>query len=325
MDIMNCPSCESVSTKKLFLTREYFLLEKKKYCLVECSNCHLVFFKPQPTEEELGRFYNREYFLAPEDKFRKFLPSFMGLDKVKETMRFKKKGMLLDIGCGNGWFLRQMQGQGFKVHGLDLSPIACQAASEKVGKENIFEGDVFSLDLPHKHYDVITLWHLIEHVSNPVKTLRKIHTLLKDDGLLIICCPNFDSWLRLIFKGNWYPLSAPHHLFQFTPRTLNRVLRVSGYRVKQRKKHFVDPITNMGSMKMTLLRFMGLGRMTAVSPIGEKENERRGHHPIYWQIARFTFNMIALLLSLIFSLLGNEELILVWALKEAGEGWHPEE
>lgn len=319
MNTINCFFCGSPFTKELFWAREYVLFEVKKYRLVRCNNCHLVFLNPQPTKEELKRFYTREYFCSPEDKFRSSMPSFMILDKVKEATRFKKKGMLLDIGCGPGSFLQRMQRHGWRVHGLDISHIACQLASERVGKDNIFEGDLFSVNLPKGHYDVITLWHLIEHLNDPVKILRRIHALLKDDGLLIVCCPNFGSWLRLIFKDSWYPLQVPYHLFHFTPRMLNQVLQISGYRLKHRKKHFVDPITNMGSLKMSLLRFIGLGRMTGLSSLGGKENEKQSHRPIWWRIVRFGFNAITLILSVVFSLIGNEEIILVYALKNTEE------
>ncbi len=315
MNTVNCPSCGSASSKELFRARDYVLSEQKEYRVVECSNCHLAFLNPQPTEEELKRFYPWEYFHPPEDKVRAATPSFMMLDKVKETMRFKKKGMLLDIGCGQGGFLQQMQRQGFEVHGLDLSPTACQLASEKVGKDNIFEGDLFSVNLAERCYDVVTLWHVIEHLSNPVKALRRIRALLKDDGLLVICCPDFSSWLRLIFKGSWYPLQVPYHLCHFTPRTMSKVLKVAGYRMKRQKKHFVDPITNMGSLKMSLLRVVGLGRMTGLFPLVGKEMGKQGYRPIWWRIVRFGLNMLALILSIAFSLIGSEEIMLVWVVK----------
>ena len=316
MNTVNCPSCGSGSSKELFWARDYVLPEEKEYRLVECSNCHLAFLNPQPTEEELKRFYPWEYFHSPEDKVRAATPSFMMLDKVKETMRFKKKGMLLDIGCGQGGFLQQMQQQGFEVHGLDLSPAACQLASEKVGKDNIFEGDLFSVNLAGRCYDVVTLWHVIEHLSNPVKALRRIRALLKDDGLLVICCPDFSSWLRSIFKGSWYPLSVPHHLCHFTPRTLTRILEITGYTIERRKRHFIDPFSNMGCLKLTILRSLGLTNLTRLKPLGGEEADSLQKRNFLWRIARFWFNMICFLLSLILSVFGNEESIMVWAFKK---------
>ena len=132
---------------------------------------------------------------------------------------------------------------------------------------------------------------------------------------MIICCPNFNSLLRLIFKGKWYPLSMPHHLVHFTPKTLSQILQVSGYTVKHRKKHFVDPLTNMGSLKMSLLRFLGLGRMTGLSLHGETAKEKHGYRPVWWSIARFGFNATAFIISLVLSMVGNEDVILVWAVK----------
>lgn len=316
MNVINCPICTKTATKELFWAREYILFENTKYCLVKCENCNLVFLNPQPTEEELRRFYPREYFCTHEDTYRSSIFSSLILDKVKEATRFRKSGKLLDIGCGQGWFLQKMQQKGFEVHGLDSSPVACQLASKKVGSYNIFEGNLFSVDLQEKAYDVITLWHVIEHLNTPIEALKRIRGLLKKEGMLIICCPNFNSFLRAIFKENWYPLFVPHHLFQFTLQTLSRILQISGYKVKHQKKHFVDPITNMGSLKISLLRAIGLNRMTGLSPIEVKGDSRLDHRPIWWRIARFCFNIIILVLSFAFSFIGNEEVMLIWATKE---------
>jgi 2-polyprenyl-3-methyl-5-hydroxy-6-metoxy-1,4-benzoquinol methylase len=317
MNIINCVSCGSTSFKELFRAKQYVISEEMKYTLVRCNKCRLVFLNPQPSEEELKRFYPSEFFCIPEDKVRTTMPSFMMLDKVKETMRFKKKGTLLDIGCGKGGFLQQMQQRGFKVNGLDVSPIACRLASEKVGKENIFEGDLLSANFPQRHYDIITLWHVLEHVNDPVKTLKKIHTLLKNDGLLIICCPNFNSLLRLMFKDKWYPLCTPHHLFHFTFQTLTSVLKLTGYTIKWRKRHFVEPFTNMGSFKESTLRLFGLGRLTTIAPAphASKDEDLSEKRSLPWRMTRFTFNSICFSASLILSLLGNEEVILIWAVK----------
>lgn len=315
MNTINCVYCGSSSAKELFLAREYVLFEETQYRLVRCSNCHLVYLNPQPTEEELRRFYPSGYFCQPEDTVRTAMPSLMVLDKVKEATRFRKKGALLDIGCGQGVFLQHMQQQGFEVHGLDVSPVACQLASEKVGKDNIFKGGLFSVNLPQRRYDVITLWHVIEHVNNPVKTLKKIHTLLKDDGLLIICCPNFDSILRLFFKDKWYPLCLPHHLFHFTLQTLTNVLELTGYTVKWRKRHFIDPFTNMGSFKESALRLFGLEMLTTITPQTSKDVNLSEKRNLLWRMTRFSFNSICFSASFILSILGNEEIILVSAVK----------
>ena len=317
MNTIKCVSCGSTSFKELFRARQYVISDEMKYTLVRCNKCRLVFLNPQPTQEELKRFYPSEFFCSTEDKVRTAMPSFMMLDKVKETMRFKKKGTLLDIGCGRGVFLQRMQHLGWEVHGLDFSPVACQSTSEKIGKDNIFEGDLLSINLPQRRYDVITLWHVIEHVNDPVKTLRKIHTLLKDNGLLIIYCPNFNSWLQLIFKEKWYPLSIPHHLFHFTRRTLYHILQITGYSIKWQKRHFIDPFTNMGSFKESALRLFGLERLTTIAPAPHtsKDENLSEKRSLIWRMTRFTFNSICFSASLTLSILGNEEIILIWAVK----------
>ena len=315
IEINNCPLCASVLFKDLFQAREYTFFKKDKYHLVQCANCHLVFLNPQPADTDLEAFYPQEYFSQEEDKFRASLPRFMILDKTKEISRFKDRGKLLDVGCGQGWFLQKMQNLGWEVRGIDLSARACELTSEKIGKENVFKGDLFSVNLPQGYFDVITLWHVIEHSRDPVHALKRTRTLLKEDGILFICCPNFGSWLRIIFRDKWFQLSAPHHLTHFTADTLKLALKFSGFKVKHQKKHFIDPITNMGSLKLSLLRLLGLGYITVLnSDITEKVNVIK--RSLYWRIARTTFNITTLIFSFILSLLGNEDSILILAVKE---------
>lgn len=314
-----CVLCGGCSLKELFAAREYITAARKQFRIVECGHCRLVRLDPMPPPEELAAYYPAEYFVVPEDEVRRRAPSFFIQDKVREVLRYKKSGVVLDIGCGGGGFIKRLQGLGFQVHGLDASPLACRLAGESVGAENIFHGDLMSVDFPASSYDVITMWHVIEHVHDPLAVLKKARLLLKDDGLLIVCCPNFDSWLRIFFKEKWYPFFVPHHLFHFTLRTLSIALEKAGYEVKSRKRHFVDPLTNMGSLKESLLRFMGLIHLTTMTPLDKKGEAVVPKRGFVWKAARFCFNAFCFAFSFFLSVLGNEELMLVWAAKKEGK------
>lgn len=310
-----CPLCAGSRWRELFKAPEYVFSEKRLFSLVECLRCHFVFLNPQPSKGELNSFYPREYYAPMVDEFRVFVSPVIRFDRVREVMRSKPAGTLLDIGCGLGGFLQQMQKQGWQVHGIDMSADACRQAAEKIGQAHVFRGDIFSVSLPLGYYDCITLWHVIEHVFEPQKVLRRISELLKEDGVVVVCCPNFDSWNRILFKGSWYPLSVPHHLWHFTYPTLASLLESGGFRVLWRRKHFIDPFLNMGSLKLSLLRFLGLG---AVTRLGTTKPGSQGgvlRRPLWWRFLRFCLNVFCLFVSLLESLLGNEETLLVAAQK----------
>ncbi len=313
-EIKNCPLCSQAVFTKLFLAREYIFFSKEKFQLVCCNNCGLVFLNPQPSEEELQKFYPVELFSEKTDSFRARSPQIMLLNKLKEATRFHKKGALLDIGCGPGYFLHLMKERGWEVFGLDLSKSACDLAAKRVGSKSIFFGDLNSTELPLKKYDLITLWHVIEHLHQPKRTLERIRGLLKDDGLLIICCPNFGSLLRVIFRENWFPLVVPHHLFHYSQRTLKAMLKECGFKIRYRKRHFIDPFLNFGSLKESLMRFFGLGEMTAMLPLSKPRLTAADHkRNLAWVVIRNAFNYVCIAVSLFLSLCGNEESILVWA------------
>jgi len=317
MNIHNCPLCASASFKSLFQAREYVFSSQEKFQLVECNHCGLVFLNPQPSQDQLQQFYPPELFVDQVDSFRAHSPSFMLLNKTKEAAHFNNKGILLDVGCGPGYFLQQMKNRGWQVNGLDVSSAACKIAGQRVGEENIFQGDLSSVDIASDKYDMVTLWHVIEHLHNPKETLLKIRYILKDDGTLIVCCPNFGSWLRVIFKEYWFPLVVPHHLLHFTPKTLKLMLEASGFKVRYQKRHFIDPFLNFGSLKESLLRLFGFGNLTTMLPApspqgGSHASERN----TAWKISRTLFNLGCIIVSLILGVLGNEESILIWAQKD---------
>jgi SAM-dependent methyltransferase len=323
-----CPLCRGSRFQELFKAAEYVFAQKRLFSIVMCLRCRFVFLNPQPSEEELYSFYPQEYYAPIVDEFRAFVSPVMGFDRAKEVARLKAAGTLLDIGCGLGGFLQQMQKNGWQVHGIDMSAEACSQTAAKIGQDpsligtgrsalsgQVFQGDIFSVSLPLGYYDCITLWHVIEHVFEPQKVLRRIAELLKEDGVVVICCPNFDSWNRMLFKGSWYPLSAPHHLWHFTYKTLVSLLASGGFRVSWRRKHFIDPMLNMGSLKLTLLRFLGLGSMTRLVATNPGSQGGVAQRPLWWCFLRFCCNMFCLSVATLKSLLGNEETILVAAQK----------
>ena len=97
------------------------------------------------------------------------------------------------------------------------------------GFKEIYQGDMFSQNFPQNSFDVVRYSHVLEHVPSPKNELLKVRHLLKKGGKVLIIVPNIDSIFFKIFKEYWYPLEAPRHFYQFSPKTLTRLLLGSGF------------------------------------------------------------------------------------------------
>jgi SAM-dependent methyltransferase len=217
MEFVKCNLCGGQDYERLFFARDHVFHTEEKFQLVKCSQCGLVFLNPRPSACEIGHYYPYRFFYNPNIEKE---TEYGDEKKVDIVERLEKGGRILDIGCGKGGFLGKMQSKGWEVFGVDISTMASTYAREKLGIKNIYSQDLLDVSLPEHFFDVISLWHVIEHLPGPLGTLKRISRLLKEDGVLIIECPNFDSLSRIVFRDKWFPLSLPRHFYQFTPQIL---------------------------------------------------------------------------------------------------------
>jgi SAM-dependent methyltransferase len=140
---------------------------------------------------------------------------------------------LLDVGCGNGSFLNNIQAlTGSQVYGVDVSKAAAHAAKEAF-QLDIFTGTILDASFPDSYFDVITAWSYLEHLNAPARALLKIASLLKPGGCFIMNTPNFDSLNSKLFKDKWYHLDCPRHLYLYTPKTIAALLDNCGLNVEK--------------------------------------------------------------------------------------------
>jgi SAM-dependent methyltransferase len=116
------------------------------------------------------------------------------------------------------------------VYGVELNGAVAQAAREQHQLE-VFAGTLEEAGYPAKMFDVVTLWDVLEHLHDPAATLREIHRILKDDGILVVRVPNLASWNAHLFGRYWAGLDAPRHLYVFSPATLTRLQSQNGLKV----------------------------------------------------------------------------------------------
>jgi SAM-dependent methyltransferase len=211
----------------------------------------LGFLDPRPSRKDLRNLYSEEYFAVHYDRgVEPDTPEFENKLRLKTShIRFfrhiKPKGRVLDIGCGNGYFLAACKEKGYEVQGIDVSPWAAQYASCKLGLA-VDVGEVEEVDLPSRSFDIVTMWHCLEHTHDPNRAVSRARSWLKRDGILIVEVPNYEGTDARKTWQDWEHWDLPYHLYHFTPQTLMRLLRGSGFDVVKTKDYHSEVIkTNL--------------------------------------------------------------------------------
>lgn len=221
--------------------------------LSHCPNreCGLMWLDPMPLAEDLAIAYRSYYTHEDPDMnqsrtmkkirgFRKqILKLFLRLTPIyQERENFNrmylgniKPGRLLGVGCGSGARLAYLGDLGWSVEGQEVDPISA-AAAEKYGMK-VHLGPLDDLNLPAASYDAIVMHHVIEHVHEPLKLLMECRRLLAPGGTIISITPNGDSCGHKIFKAHWRGLEPPRHLFIYTPKSLQRLAQMAGFKIFQ--------------------------------------------------------------------------------------------
>jgi SAM-dependent methyltransferase len=234
-DNVICPVCTASRISLLFESSDRNRrTTKKKFAVYSCNVCHTGITAPQLSGEELSSaypkiYYNLDAFRDLDIKTSRFY-SFQ-YEKIEKIKKVAEGGTLLDVGCGVGSFVLISKEYGYEAEGIEMSHEAVE-----FGRSNFHvllnEGDILSYPLKDNNYDIVTMWHVLEHLPNPNDVLRKIHPKLKSNGILAIAVPNFSSIQAKIFRSRWYHLDVPRHLFHYSLQGLVELLSKTGFTVE---------------------------------------------------------------------------------------------
>ncbi len=146
-------------------------------------------------------------------------------------MRYVKvPANIIDIGCGNGRFLKGLIDKNYKAYGIELPSKSAQRAARIPGL-NLKIGNLSEDDFEDNFFDVVTMWHVLEHLSQPRQTLETIQRILKQGGYLVISLPNINSFQSKLFIGRWLHLDTPRHLVFFDASDLTKILQKFGFEI----------------------------------------------------------------------------------------------
>jgi 2-polyprenyl-3-methyl-5-hydroxy-6-metoxy-1,4-benzoquinol methylase len=207
--------------------------------IVRCQSCGFVMANPRIGESEVRKRYSADYFFGEYLTTFKASNSSFSLDLVKDhyslflellASSHPPGSTVLDIGCGAGFFLKAAESLGWEVSGTEISEAAA-GYGRSVTKVRVYLGNLEAQSLPSESTAAVTMLDILEHLSDPLRTLREAHRILKEGGMLIISTPDFDSLSRLFLGPGWAVLSPAEHLSYFTESTLFRALGETGFRV----------------------------------------------------------------------------------------------
>ncbi|MDA2933636.1 class I SAM-dependent methyltransferase [Acidobacteria bacterium AH-259-D05] len=240
---MRCPICEYPNVQSRYrMTDRLFEVSSEEFVLYHCSSCGLLFQQEEDIRNRLSEFYPPGYWWQDEGRIslleRVYREWVVRWDQLRFVLSIfpDQQGRLLDIGCGTGTFVKLALQAGFDAYGLEQSEEAVL-----IGQSNapgrIFQGIEQDLIGRGEKFDILTLFHALEHMTNPFRYLKDIRKLLRTPGKVIIQVPNVQSVQAQIFGACWYGLDCPRHVYNYTLFSLLHLLGRAGYRI-QRIRHF---------------------------------------------------------------------------------------
>lgn len=324
MEKSQCNVCCGFDLRKIQSIEGHKYTPADYFNLICCNECGLVFIDIDTDRNFIKKYYPENYkphdpHLIRSSSFRKTLmqavrnfvfgreenrPSIV-LTAIKQTLFylynktayrsipfFRGEGKLLDIGCGTGEYLRLLKDIGWSVQGVE--PVEKAALAAKNAGINVEWKSYEEVEYPEKSFDVITMWHVLEHFPDPKRALQKVSKMLKDDGLLLIGIPNYDSFDRRVFREYWNGFEIPLHIYHFTPGSIKNLLNIAGFNC-MKVVHTIRP----ADMASSLENYFA---------------SRNKSKNIY--IRKVSF-LLSLPMSYIFSLLRRSSIIVVYAQKRS--------
>jgi SAM-dependent methyltransferase len=206
---------------------------RDRWRYVQCAACSLVWIEPRPSSAELADNYE-EYLpvdpgeIAAWDRMMK--PVVDSSINVISGRTGCGMGRVLDIGCGFGFFLREMKNRGWQAEGVEISPAGSRYTRDMLNVP-VHARPLEELELADDVFDVVTLFYVIEHVPDPIKLLAEVNRILKPGGLVLLRWPHSTPIVKLLgrLSGKLDLYHTPYHLYDFSPATMNALLRRTGF------------------------------------------------------------------------------------------------
>ena len=239
-----CPWCGSEKAQiNLWLKDEF--LTREDFHICECLTCGLQYTMPRPAKEKIGNYYKSQEYYSHQENKKGFIPRiYESVKKVNLRHKYSlatknlETGKLLDIGCGVGDFLHTPEEKGWECMGVEPSEEAKAIAKKRI-KANIINSEELE-QIPDNTFDLITMWHVLEHVDNLKWQVEQLQRLIKPNGRIVIAVPNYKSYDGQFYKEHWAAYDVPRHLNHFNKQTITKIFKTKGLQLKKTDKLIWD-------------------------------------------------------------------------------------
>ena len=260
---MNCKVCSSQRTFKEFdaFNRHgrYTLDSSDVFEILRCGDCGAIFVSNIKIDTDYyKKYYENDYYT------QSFVPCFLKVPLFFLTKLYfnsverlllkyiKNKGVfpfrLLDFGCGKGEFLEHIDSSRFEKYGIEINKEGYETCIRKGIK--VYNQDIDALSFLNGYFDIVTLWHVVEHIEDPDRILTGMHRSLKRGGILVLATPNSRSLGFRWGKNLWFHLDTPRHLVIYDKANINLLLKKAGFEFVAQENTFYDyPLDLFWSLK----------------------------------------------------------------------------
>lgn len=240
--VANCPLCASKELSFAFHAVDNTVTHEQ-FSVHLCANCSFLFTSPRPEQDSIGAYYLSNNYISHtetaqglQDRVYHFVRKRALKGKYKLVARYAPGGALLDVGCGTGDFLAYMAEHNYAVQGVEVS----SDARKITAKKNLRVAAHLDTLPDNGTFNIITLWHVLEHVPSPRATLLQLHTRCATGALLVIAVPDNESWDAQHYGANWAAWDVPRHLSHFSRQDVKNLLKQTGFELLNIKPMWFD-------------------------------------------------------------------------------------
>ena len=233
-NIKICPICKGAKFRTRIECKDH-MLTSENFTLTECDNCSFLFTNPRPDIHTIGNYYNSNEYVSHSNKANSFINTtykiarrFTLHNKLKIINAISPAKSILDYGCGTGEFISLCQKKGWKTIGFEPDKSARDQA-KILSNTNILSTLKQLNDIPQ--ISLITLWHVLEHISDLNRTFDLLKSKLNENGKFLIAVPNYKSYDSTLYKEFWAAYDVPRHLYHFSMQTMKLFLQNHGLKI----------------------------------------------------------------------------------------------
>lgn len=279
-NLNTCLVCGQTQFTTLFSCKD-FVATEETFQVQRCNNCSFLFTNPRPEISKIGRYYQSDQYVSHAGnkkgliyKIYDVVRNYSIKKKLTLIKGYHTKGKLMDLGCGLGDFLNGVHQDGvFDSVGVDVSEEAIKHVKNRFGIDVKNENQLDSF--LQNDFDIITQWHVLEHVHLLNERIEQLKRLLKPNGTLFIAVPNSDSWDAKFYKQYWDAYDVPRHLYHFNHRSFSLLMEKHGLKVVKTLPMLFDaPYVSMRSEihQKHLLPFLRGGIFGVISILMAKKS-----------------------------------------------------